>query len=55
MDERYAYISTEMEGFLGKILVIYDIADPRAAHRGIALVDAGTAHCRRRETARQGL
>ena len=28
MDERYAYISTEMEGFLGNILVIYDIADP---------------------------
>ena len=29
MDERYAYISTEMEGFIGNILVIYDIADPR--------------------------
>jgi hypothetical protein len=28
MDERYAYISTEMEGFLGNILVIYDLADP---------------------------
>ena len=28
MDERYAYISTEMEGFVGNILVIYDIADP---------------------------
>ena len=28
MDERYAYISTEMEGFLGNILVVYDIADP---------------------------
>lgn len=28
MDERYAYISTEMQGFLGNILVIYDIADP---------------------------
>jgi len=24
MDERYAYISTEMEGYLGNILVIYD-------------------------------
>jgi hypothetical protein len=28
MDERYAYISTEMEGFVGNILVVYDIADP---------------------------
>jgi hypothetical protein len=30
MDARYAYISTEMDGFIGNILVIYDIADPRA-------------------------
>ena len=28
MDARYAYISTEMEGFLGNILVIYDLKDP---------------------------
>ena len=28
MDENYAYISTEMEGFVGNILVIYDLADP---------------------------
>jgi hypothetical protein len=28
MDENYAYISTEMEGYLGNILVIYDIRDP---------------------------
>ena len=28
MDERYAYISTEMEGYVGNILVVYDIADP---------------------------
>src|SRR5437764_3432631 len=28
MDERYAYISTEMAGFVGNILVIYDLADP---------------------------
>ena len=28
MDGRYAYISTEMEGFVGNILVIYDIARP---------------------------
>ena len=27
MDETYAYISTEMEGFVGNILVIYDISD----------------------------
>ncbi len=29
MDERYAYISTEMEGFIGNILVIYDLRDPQ--------------------------
>jgi hypothetical protein len=29
MDARYAYISTEMDGFIGNILVIYDIADAR--------------------------
>lgn len=29
MDGRYAYISTEMEGFVGNILVVYDIGDPR--------------------------
>jgi hypothetical protein len=29
MDESYAYISTEMEGFVGNILVIYDIRDPQ--------------------------
>jgi len=28
MDANYAYISTEMEGYVGNILVIYDIADP---------------------------
>ena len=28
MDENYAYISTEMEGYVGNILVIYDLADP---------------------------
>lgn len=28
MDEHYAYISTEMEGYLGNILVIYDISNP---------------------------
>src|SRR3569832_1529913 len=30
MDARYAYISTEMDGFVGNILVIYDNRDPRA-------------------------
>ena len=28
MDERYAYISTEMEGYVGNILVIFDIRNP---------------------------
>src|SRR6266702_3139046 len=28
MDERHAYISTEMEGYVGNILVIYDIRKP---------------------------
>jgi hypothetical protein len=28
IDETYAYISTEMEGFVGNILVIYDIRNP---------------------------
>ncbi len=28
VDENYAYISTEMEGYIGNILVIYDIGDP---------------------------
>jgi hypothetical protein len=28
MDERHAYISTEMDGFVGNILVIYDLKDP---------------------------
>jgi hypothetical protein len=29
MDERHAYISTEMKGYVGNILVIYDIGDPQ--------------------------
>ena len=28
MDESYLYLSTEMEGYVGNILVIYDIRDP---------------------------
>ncbi|NND71035.1 MAG: RNA polymerase subunit sigma-70 [Rhodothermales bacterium] len=30
MDEQYAYISTEMPGYLGNILVIYDISNPQS-------------------------
>jgi hypothetical protein len=29
MDGRHAYISTEMAGYVGNILVVYDLADPR--------------------------
>jgi hypothetical protein len=29
LDERYAYISTEMAGYMGNILVIYDLRDAR--------------------------
>jgi hypothetical protein len=29
MDDRYAYISTEMDGFVGNILVTYDLRDPK--------------------------
>jgi hypothetical protein len=29
MDERHAYISTEMAGYVGNILVVYDLRDPR--------------------------
>ncbi|MDP1717682.1 MAG: hypothetical protein Q8L40_06365, partial [Burkholderiales bacterium] len=28
-DQRYAYISTEMDGYLGNLLVIYDLKDPQ--------------------------
>ncbi|HSF95622.1 MAG TPA: hypothetical protein VLA52_11410 [Thermohalobaculum sp.] len=28
MDQSYAYISTEMEGYVGNILVVYSLADP---------------------------
>jgi len=30
VDENYAYISTEMDGYIGNILVIYDCVDPTA-------------------------
>jgi hypothetical protein len=29
MDERYVYLSTEMDGFIGNILVTYDLRDPK--------------------------
>jgi len=29
LDERHAYISTEMNGYIGNILVIYDLRNPR--------------------------
>jgi hypothetical protein len=29
MDERYAYLSTEMDGFIGNILVTYDLSNPK--------------------------
>jgi hypothetical protein len=32
MDERHAYISTEMQGYVGNILVIYDLRDPGKPH-----------------------
>ena len=31
-DANYAYISTEMDGYVGNIIVIYDIADPANVH-----------------------
>ena len=30
VDENYAYISTEVKGYIGNILVIYDVSDPNA-------------------------
>ena len=32
MDAHYAYISTEMAGYIGNILVIYDLRDPQRPH-----------------------
>ena len=48
MDERYAYISTEMDGFVGNILVSTICAIQKAG-RGFTLVDAGAAYRRRRK------
>lgn len=30
VDERYAYMSTEMEGYVGNIMVVYDMANPES-------------------------
>ena len=40
VDEHYAYISTEMDGFNGNILVNYDISNPLHAGGGVPLVDS---------------
>jgi hypothetical protein len=32
LDERYAFISTEMKGYVGNILVIYDLRNPAKPH-----------------------
>ena len=50
IDESYAYISTEMDGFVGNILVIYDIRNPTTRLK-FALVDARPeCACRRAAT-----
>ena len=43
VDENYAYISTEMDGYVGNILVIYDIRNPSKPSRGGALDDGKPA------------
>ena len=40
-DGRYAYISPEMDGYVGNIVMILDLARSGAAAGGRALVDAG--------------
>ena len=42
LDAHYAYISTEMEGFVGNLLVIYDIRNPAKPVEVLALVNGGT-------------
>ena len=48
-DGRYAYMSPELDGYVGNIVMILDLADPRQAARGRALVDAGAMDRGRRE------
>ncbi|SEA61760.1 RNA polymerase subunit sigma-70 [Rubrimonas cliftonensis] len=50
MDAAYAYISTEAEGYLGNILVVYDLADP-AAPREIGRYAAPGQHAAAGEAA----
>ena len=40
-DGRYAYISPEMDGYVGNIVMILDLARSGAAPGGRTLVDAG--------------
>ena len=51
LDENYAYISTEMEGYVGNILVIYDIRNPSKPTEVGALVHGEPARRRRRDPA----
>ncbi len=46
---RYAYISTEMEGYVGNILVIYDLRDPKKPEEVSRWWMPGPAHRRRRD------
>ena len=49
MDTRYAYISTEMKGYVGNILVIYDLRDPKKPEEVSRWWMPGSAHRRRRD------
>ena len=55
MDERYAYISTEMPGYVGNILMVYDIKDPAKPQEVSRWCDARATHRRRREADLAGL
>src|SRR5882672_6089613 len=46
-DGRYAYLSPEMDGYLGNIVMILDLIDPTA--RGRPMVDAGAVERGRRD------
>ncbi len=49
-DGRYAYISSEEEGYLGDIVVILDMADPTKPDGDRQMVDAGAMDRRRRDS-----
>ena len=53
-DGRYAYISTEQEGYIGTIVMILDLKDPDQARRGRPLVDARPVDRRRRNAELEG-